>query len=913
MGKKKPKTRRRRSSLANTADGTKLERRASMLDDMSEEDDDAGTPVETPESLNDLAAPPPGTMENIDPTKEHIPDNLLEIQKALQAKIKDQEVIKEALLEQQEEEEERLIEVAEEEEEEEEAEKEKEKKGNSPMLNRNFKESQREELKDEAGERNLLEFSEEEEEEDGEGEEENNEEGEGTNEVDDIDLSFKQELDKMSKGELIQKMTSLSAANDKLLSRVVHSNRNSRIIQPAEKELLSKILKLEDENAKLKEKQAEEEKLNNLKEENLRLQKLLEEEKLAREKEAREKEAKERLAKEKEAEEKEIRDKESRDKEAKEKEALEAQEHKQVQAIPTIVTEEDDSSFKERAESIASSFYYDLQGFLEDFMEKNHEYIKISETSISYELQIIQEQAQKILNQMKAMKRPNPLSEESSLINFEIGTENSSINEEAQETLSVNSEQSGHETLSIHSEQSSQSIRSSVSEDQETSDNKELIRKHIVIEMKQTEDAYVSQLRHLINGYMVELVNLKFQYTNEWKEILKHLTGIVTYNQMLMNLISEREKDWGPNQKIGDVFITASQHLSHYSAYINNYSKVLTVFHQCQAIPAFEAKCQEIYASSKIRLTLNDLLIIPIQRIPRYVLLLESLQKKTRTSHPDYSNIEQALQMMKETAKEIDKKKGEAMKLEALNELQLKLINYPSQVFGNLPQTERSLILEADVMEKVSGGLKERRIFLFNDFIMSTKASTQGFFKSGTPMYEVKWYYFLHVLIPPEKAETNYAGKIVREGDSTAIALEFSSGTENDIRTLVFSKQEDLLTWNTTIKQTYDDLERRETQNMPPQLNKKISTIAGRGTKKPPRDRPKTTQFDPNTTPDFSNVNDKKHFQSTSSKSLSKEKSKESKDKEQNALQVLFTPSTGNEKPVKGGSSSALLPNNKKN
>lgn len=48
--------------------------------------------------------------------------------------------------------------------------------------------------------------------------------------------------------------------------------------------------------------------------------------------------------------------------------------------------------------------------------------------------------------------------------------------------------------------------------------------------------------------------------------------------------------------------------------------------------------------------TLSDFLIQPVQRIPRYNLLLSDLLKRTESTHPDYANLQQALANMQSVA-----------------------------------------------------------------------------------------------------------------------------------------------------------------------------------------------------------------------------------------------------------------------
>jgi len=75
------------------------------------------------------------------------------------------------------------------------------------------------------------------------------------------------------------------------------------------------------------------------------------------------------------------------------------------------------------------------------------------------------------------------------------------------------------------------------------------------------------------------------------------------------------------------------------------------------------------------------------------VLLLEQLLKKTRSDHPDKEPLEQAIVVLKKLGKDINTKKGESMKLQAVIDLQPKLSSYPSQKLGDLIHPERLLAL----------------------------------------------------------------------------------------------------------------------------------------------------------------------------------------------------------------------------
>jgi hypothetical protein len=60
------------------------------------------------------------------------------------------------------------------------------------------------------------------------------------------------------------------------------------------------------------------------------------------------------------------------------------------------------------------------------------------------------------------------------------------------------------------------------------------------------------------------------------------------------------------------------------------------------------------------RQSLDSFLIMPVQRIPRYILLLSELKKHTPSDHPDYPKITEAWTSMQEVANYVNEKKRES-------------------------------------------------------------------------------------------------------------------------------------------------------------------------------------------------------------------------------------------------------------
>lgn len=84
--------------------------------------------------------------------------------------------------------------------------------------------------------------------------------------------------------------------------------------------------------------------------------------------------------------------------------------------------------------------------------------------------------------------------------------------------------------------------------------------------------------------------------------------------------------------------------MTTYTPYISNYSNFISTYAAAKSNPKFikfEKECEkdERYKS----LSLSDLAIEPIQRIPRLQLLLKELQKYTPVEDPDYITISNAV------------------------------------------------------------------------------------------------------------------------------------------------------------------------------------------------------------------------------------------------------------------------------
>jgi hypothetical protein len=77
---------------------------------------------------------------------------------------------------------------------------------------------------------------------------------------------------------------------------------------------------------------------------------------------------------------------------------------------------------------------------------------------------------------------------------------------------------------------------------------------------------------------------------------------------------------------------------------------------------------------------LESMLIQPVQRLPRYKLLLQELFKNTWDTHPDYADLTRALTKISGVTEYVNNKKKEAESTRKLIEIQHQLIGSPDTV-----------------------------------------------------------------------------------------------------------------------------------------------------------------------------------------------------------------------------------------
>ncbi|KFP42070.1 FYVE, RhoGEF and PH domain-containing protein 2, partial [Chlamydotis macqueenii] len=246
--------------------------------------------------------------------------------------------------------------------------------------------------------------------------------------------------------------------------------------------------------------------------------------------------------------------------------------------------------------------------------------------------------------------------------------------------------------------------------------------KKIALELLETEQAYVSRL-HLLDQifyteFMKEAKNGKTVPEEVVKMIFSNISSIYQFHaKFFLPELQKRMKDWSCNPRIGDVIQKLAPFLKMYSEYVKNFNKameLITVW--SEKSPPF----QELIADIQKRkvcanLTLQHHMLEPVQRIPRYELLLKDYVRKLPPESPDRDDAEKALEMIFRVAKHSNAAVAEMEQLQNLWSVYQRL-----GLQDDIVDPSNKLIKEGPI-QKIStrnNSTSEKYLFLFNNMLL---------------------------------------------------------------------------------------------------------------------------------------------------------------------------------------------------
>jgi hypothetical protein len=120
-----------------------------------------------------------------------------------------------------------------------------------------------------------------------------------------------------------------------------------------------------------------------------------------------------------------------------------------------------------------------------------------------------------------------------------------------------------------------------------------------------------------------------------------------------------------------------------YTQYVNDYRIALaTLKRLSEENPNFVAFLKKLEDNPKtLGKTIKFFLIMPVQRIPRYTLLLKDLRDKTWNAHPDFSNLNQAYKKFLEITQFVEDSQEKSHQISKVIAIQSELVGRKAEVY----------------------------------------------------------------------------------------------------------------------------------------------------------------------------------------------------------------------------------------
>jgi hypothetical protein len=206
-----------------------------------------------------------------------------------------------------------------------------------------------------------------------------------------------------------------------------------------------------------------------------------------------------------------------------------------------------------------------------------------------------------------------------------------------------------------------------------------LQRRCIIEELIKTEKDYYISLQKVVDHVIKPIKERNILTKEQISIIFGNIETIIGISMKFYDAISKQydQKFDMLNSKFADIVIKMQPFFKLYFAYCNNYAEannyLILLLSDKKNNSIFIDFLQQIEFSIELeKKDLSSMLIKPVQRLPKYVLLFKELRKSTQETHPDYKDITKALENFDDLNQENNRKMMEDLNKLKVFELQEK-------------------------------------------------------------------------------------------------------------------------------------------------------------------------------------------------------------------------------------------------
>uniref|UniRef100_A0A8B9XNH9 FYVE, RhoGEF and PH domain containing 3 n=1 Tax=Bos mutus grunniens TaxID=30521 RepID=A0A8B9XNH9_BOSMU len=241
---------------------------------------------------------------------------------------------------------------------------------------------------------------------------------------------------------------------------------------------------------------------------------------------------------------------------------------------------------------------------------------------------------------------------------------------------------------------------------------------HIAQELLHTEETYVKRLYLLDQVFCTGLTEAGIP-SEVTTGIFSNISSIYCFHgQFLLPELQARiTNEWDVNPRLGDILQKLAPFLKMYGEYVKNFDRAMELVSTwTQRSPVFKDTVQSIQKQELCgNLTLQHHMLEPVQRVPRYELLLKDYLKRLPEDAPDWKDAERSLELISTAANHSN---AAIRKMEKMH----KLLEVYERLGGeeDIVNPANELIKEGHIqkLSAKNGTTQDRHLFLFNSMIL---------------------------------------------------------------------------------------------------------------------------------------------------------------------------------------------------
>ncbi|XP_024597107.1 FYVE, RhoGEF and PH domain-containing protein 3 isoform X3 [Neophocaena asiaeorientalis asiaeorientalis] len=241
---------------------------------------------------------------------------------------------------------------------------------------------------------------------------------------------------------------------------------------------------------------------------------------------------------------------------------------------------------------------------------------------------------------------------------------------------------------------------------------------HIAQELLHTEETYVKRLHLLDQVFCTRLMEAGIP-SEVTTGIFSNISSIYCFHGkfLLPELQTRIMNEWDTNPRLGDILQKLAPFLKMYGEYVKNFDRAVELVSTwTQRSPVFKDTVQGIQKQEMCgNLTLQHHMLEPVQRVPRYELLLKDYLKRLPEDAPDWKDAERSLELISTAANHSN---AAIRKMEKMH----KLLEVYERLGGeeDIVNPANELIKEGHIqkLSAKNGTTQDRHLFLFNSMIL---------------------------------------------------------------------------------------------------------------------------------------------------------------------------------------------------